>query len=134
MATIQIQKYTATVNGDTGASASTLVLRDAFGGITAATVTATAVDTTTYTGTVVTKSASFTAATDATDYLCDATSANITVTLPLASASPGVEYHFVKKDSSGHTVTLTGALGVSTLSTQYQGCRLFCDGSNWYGV
>ena len=131
-----MQISVATINqsrvADTVSTGLSLVLRDQNGGIDVNIVSATSVQTDTFVGTTSTQTSSFTAAA-ATHYLCDATSAAITVTLPSASAG-NVVYKFVKKDSSGNAVTLSGVSGTTSLSTQYQAVTVFNDGSTWYAV
>jgi hypothetical protein len=134
MSSGSIPLVNSTINYDTTARANTVATRDSQGGLTVATLTASELVTTGgMTGNVVTETASFTAG-SATDYLCDATSAAITVTLPLASANVGVVYWFTKKDSSANAITLTGVLGTGTLTSQYQHVRVFSDGTNWYSA
>ena len=125
---------TTTIQSDTNATNNTLVERDSAGGIYGKNVQGTTVTTT---GNLVvavsTQTASFTAGA-AVNYLVDCTAGAVTVTLPLASSSAGVEYSFIKKDSSGNAVTLSGVLGTGTISSQYGKVKVFCDGTNWYSV
>ena len=129
---IQIATTNQSRTADTSPVENSVVLRDANGGIEGNIVTATVLDTDSIKGTTSTQTSSFTAAA-ATHYLCDATSAAITVTLPSASAG-NVVYKFVKKDSSGNAVTLSGVSGTTSLSTQYQAVTVFNDGSTWFSV
>jgi hypothetical protein len=134
MSTNNIAIYSGSVISDTNATKNTLVQRDSSGGITGAIVYSTSLQTTgTFVGNVVTETASFTAGA-ATDYLCDCTSGAQTVTLPSASASAGMVYYFMKKDSSGNAVTISGVSGTGTISTQYVRLRIVSDGTNWYSA
>jgi hypothetical protein len=133
MATIDIAVVNTTTKGDTSATPSTLVYRDSQGGIAAATVQGSKLQTTgSFQGQPSAQTASFTAGA-ATDYFIDCTAGAVVVTLPLASASSGVVYTFTKTDASGNGFTLTGALGTSTTSTQYASIRTVSNGTNWFG-
>lgn len=82
------------------------------------------------------QTANFTAGTSNT-YFCNATSGNITATLP--AAADGQRYTFVKTDSSVNTVTIDGN-GSETingsltqvLSAQYDRLTIEAEGSVWY--
>ena len=72
--------------------------------------------------------------------LCDASSATVTITLPLANTAKGREYKIKKIDSSANACTITasgtdlidGSSSMS-LSSQYDYVTLISDGvSNWY--
>jgi hypothetical protein len=70
--------------------------------------------------------------------LCDATSNNITINLPAAPISKGLQYHVKKIDSTANTVTvdgngsqIDGELTV-LLGSKYQGISIVSDGNNWY--
>lgn len=71
--------------------------------------------------------------------IADSTSNNVTVTLPLASGSPGYRFYVKRKDNSGNTVTIArtssdtidGATS-QTLNQQYTSATVVSDGSNWY--
>ena len=132
MATNTIPLVSNVIVSDTAATGNSLVQRDGSGTITVATCTAAAVQTASYIGTPSTQTASFTAGA-ATDYFCDATAGTITVTLPLASASTGRVYNVVKKDSSTNGVTVTAAVGTTSIGSQYGHIRFVSDGSLWYG-
>ena len=135
MATKSIAVVTNTVTADDTASPSTVVLRDPSGNIAVknASVANLAIAGT-HAGTVIAQAASFTAGA-ATDYICDCTAAAITVTLPLASASTGVSYNFVKVDSvTGHALNFSGVSGVTSITAQWSKVRIFSDGTNWYSV
>ena len=130
---VAISTTTATAD-DAGATPGTLVMRDLAGGIAAGAIVGTALATSgTHAGTMVAKTASFTAAA-ATHYVCDATGGAITVTLPLASASTGIYYLFVKKDGTGNAITITGASGTATTSTQWASHKVFSDGTTWFSL
>lgn len=134
MATVSVATTTGVKTADTAANGNTIGLRDGNGGYAANIITGTNLVTTgNVTGAVSTQTSSFTAGA-ATDYLCDCTSGAQTVTLPSASTNVGVTYWFTKKDSSVNAVTLTGVLGTSTISTQYNHVRVFSDGTSWYGA
>lgn len=65
---------------------------------------------------------------------CDATSGNITMTLPTSSVSNGTFFTFVKTDASANTVTIAGTInGVTNyvLSTRYQAVKVVYTGSAW---
>lgn len=86
----------------------------------------------------VVKTASFTADTSKSLYLCNAASGAITATLPAAATSAGLTLRFKKTDNVNNVVldgnaseTIDGAT-TKTLSTQYQSCTIYCDGSNWH--
>ena len=77
-----------------------------------------------------------------TDYdvvLVDATTSNVTVTLPAASGAMHKIYTVKRLDGSGNTVSVTTP-GTETidggrpynLTAQYQFITIACDGSNWY--
>jgi len=63
---------------------------------------------------------------------CDATTANITITLPLASSSPITFFHIVKIDSGANTVTIAidstdtwyGDTASQTLASQWKSVTL----------
>jgi hypothetical protein len=64
--------------------------------------------------------------------LCDATSGNITITLPSAASSTRRIYVIKKIDSSANTVSFTADGGTITLSAQYEGKQIQSNGSNFY--
>jgi len=101
---------------------------------------------TTYTKGIVTDVETFTA-TDTLDdqnqvCLCNATTGNITLNLPVASSTPsGTQYQIKKIDSSSNTVIITPNSGAGdlidgsttyTLSNQWEGVIIVCDGGDWY--
>lgn len=86
-----------------------------------------------------TKTSNYTAAQTDFTLLCDATSGNITVTLPAAASNSGRIYVIKKIDASANTVTIDGNAsetidGATTvvLSAQYASKMIQCDGSNWF--
>lgn len=74
--------------------------------------------------------------------LCNATSGNITLNLPVASSSiAGTQYQIKKIDSSSNTVIITPNSGAGdlidgsatyTLSNQWEGAIIVCDGADWF--
>ena len=74
--------------------------------------------------------------------LCNATTGNITLNLPVASSTPvGTQYQIKKIDSSSNTVIITPNSGggdlidgstTYTLSNQWEGVIIVCDGGDWY--
>ena len=74
--------------------------------------------------------------------LCNATTGNITLNLPVASSTPsGTQYQIKKIDSSSNTVIITPNSGAGdlidgsttyTLSNQWEGVIIVCDGGDWY--
>lgn len=70
-------------------------------------------------------------------YLANATSGNITVSLPDADLVPGAVYTFKKTDSSGNYVRFQSSTsnidGASTLSTttRYVAYTVLSDGTSW---
>jgi len=101
---------------------------------------------TTYTKGIVTDVETFTA-TDTLDdqnqvCLCNATTGNITLNLPVASSTPsGTQYQIKKIDSSSNTVIITPNSGAGdlidgsatyTLSNQWEGAIIVCDGADWF--
>jgi hypothetical protein len=72
--------------------------------------------------------------------LADATSGNLTITLPNASSNKNKIYKIKKIDSSAFQVTVQGNStgqkidGDTTkeISYQYSALQLVCNGSNWY--
>lgn len=71
--------------------------------------------------------------------IADATSNNVTVTLPTASTVTGYRYYVKRKDGTANTVsvarsgsdTIDGATS-QTLTAQYTSVTVVSDGSNWY--
>ncbi len=64
--------------------------------------------------------------------LVDATSGNIVITLPTASANNGRIYIIKKIDSTTNSVSFTSAEGTQVLNTQWIGKQIQSNGSNWY--
>ena len=72
-------------------------------------------------------------------YLMDATSGNLTVTLPTANSAVGRDIDIKKIDSSANTVTIDGN-GSETIdgnsgiviSSQHNSLTMVSDGSNWF--
>jgi hypothetical protein len=71
--------------------------------------------------------------------IADASSNNVTITLPAASGSPGYRFYVKRKDASGNTVTIARSGGDTidgatshTLDLQYTSATVVSDGSNWY--
>lgn len=76
-----------------------------------------------------------------TDYLvaCDATSVGFTVTLPTVISARGMSLLLAKVDSTAHVVTVAGSgsetingANTQTVSAQWGGFQLYCDGTTWY--
>ena len=88
---------------------------------------------------IVTITASTTLTTSHTVVLCDATTGNITTTLPSSSGNSGRFYYIKKIDSSTNTVTVDGNANetidgdpTAVLEAQYESITPICDGSNWH--
>ncbi len=86
-----------------------------------------------------TQTTNYTITTSDTVVFADATSANVTITLPLASGTSGYRFYVKRIDGSAHTVTITrsgsdtidGAASF-TLDLQYTAVTLVSNGSAWY--
>lgn len=86
-----------------------------------------------------TVTASFTANNDYQLYLIDATTGNVTATLPPAAAYKNKTFMFKRIDASGNSVTLArsstntidGATSQS-MASQYDFYAVHSNGSNWY--
>ena len=97
-----------------------------------------AVNLTTDSRTVVTKTSGYTANTGE-DVLVTCSSADITITLPAASGNSGKTILVSKRDATAYNVivdgdsteTINGSL-THVISTQYDSFEYCCDGSNWY--
>jgi hypothetical protein len=71
--------------------------------------------------------------------IADATSNNVTITLPVASGLTGYRFYVKRKDATANTVsivrsgsdTIDGATS-QTLDAQYTSATVVSDGSNWY--
>ena len=78
-------------------------------------------------------------AVDGSTVLVDATSGNLTITLPAAADADERRYYIKKIDASGNTVTVEGN-GAETiddaanyvLTVQYQSVTVHCDGTEWW--
>lgn len=85
------------------------------------------------------KTADYTITANDTVILGDATSGNVTITLPLASIASGYRFCIKKSDSSANNViiarsgsdTIDGSTS-ATVSVQYVSLTVVSDGSNWY--
>jgi hypothetical protein len=71
--------------------------------------------------------------------IADATSNNVTITLPVASGVPGYRFYIKRKDGTANTVTITRSASDTidgatshTLDAQYTSATVVSDGSNWY--
>jgi len=73
---------------------------------------------------------------DATHHtvLCDATSGNITITLPTASTVSRRIYIIKKIDASANTVSFSTTDGSITLTTQFSGKQIQSNGTSYYVV
>ncbi len=74
-------------------------------------------------------------------YLCDASSAAVTVTLPMAGAYKGVRFYVKKLDSSANAVTIDGngsetidGSATQVITTQYICLTVMSDGTQWWIV
>jgi hypothetical protein len=71
--------------------------------------------------------------------IADATSNNVTITLPAASGVPGYRFYVKRKDGTANTVTIARSASDTidgatsqTLDAQYTSATVVSDGSNWY--
>ena len=142
----QLPLYSSTVQMTSAANANAVAQRDSSGNINFAQVVATilsasqgvkiayATKTTTYSIT----------GTDAVLFICDATSAAFTITLPAVAGVGNQVFIILKKDSSGNAVTVSTAgaediIVTGTAATTYSlSARGTClvvisDTVNWYG-
>lgn len=85
---------------------------------------------------VTSKTADYTATTSDTVILVDATSGDVTITLPTASS--GLHYYIKKTDSSGNKVVVDGNASetidgntTQDIISQYDTMEIVSDGSNW---
>lgn len=127
---------------DTAATANSVPQRDGTGGVLHTVVTASSGLVTQGTIAEQRKSITATQTVDATATAWFvAAAAAVVLTLPSAATCDGRRYSFLKTDASGFTVTITPA-GVETingaatkvLSTQFSGCTIQSDGTNWFIV
>lgn len=86
-----------------------------------------------------TKTTNYTITGNDTVIFADATSGNVTVTLPLASGLPGYRFYVKRIDGSGNTVTVQRTSSDTidgetshTLGVQYMSVTLVSNGSNWF--
>jgi hypothetical protein len=84
------------------------------------------------------KTSDYTLTTSDDKVAIDATSNNVTITLPAVSGNAGREYTVHRIDSSGNTATLTGN-GSETINdatdktlAQYDFIHVYCDGTEWW--
>lgn len=143
MAQDQLVAYNSQfVPTDTAATKNTVAKRDTNGGLTVNQSVCTSLDNTgsTFLGGA-NKTASFTADQTQTFYECDATSGAIVPTLPPAAASANQIFVFVKIDSSGNHVTVTGngselisGSNTQAITSQWGVIRVRCNaaGTAWY--
>ena len=88
--------------------------------------------------TLSTKTANHTATDSDYILLIDATSGNLTVTLPNVSSADSGKAYFVKKiDSSSNTVTISGDANIDgsaskVLSSQYDKTHIVTNNTQWY--
>lgn len=138
----QLIKFTGgVISSDSQATAGAVVERDSNGDTFQKAVNAATSLTTAGSLFLQGKSYSTTATLDATTTLakCNATSAAFTVTLPPAASSTNQVYAVVKTDASANAVTVKGngselinAANTTSLASQYNVARLWCDGTQWY--
>jgi hypothetical protein len=89
---------------------------------------------------IVTKTASYTAGVSDHTIICNNTSGNITITLPLAAGCTGRLYIIKKISAAGNNVTIQGNSGTEnidgvttkTLTNQYDTVLIQSDGTTWY--
>lgn len=89
--------------------------------------------------TVVTKTASYTATGAETVILCDATSGNVTISLPALASSAYRKYHVKKIDVSANTCIIDGSGSETidgsttfTISVQYRSIQVVNGTSGWF--
>jgi hypothetical protein len=136
----QIPTLAGIANSDTANNANTIVERDASGDIYCNKIRSSAgavISGASY-GSTSAKTASFSATDAAGTYICDATSAAITATLPAAAVSSGLILTFKKTDNAHNVVvdgnaseTIDGA-ATKTITTQYGFLTVQCNGTAWY--
>eukprot|EP01029_Cantina_marsupialis_P017243 TRINITY_DN3867_c0_g1_i1.p1 TRINITY_DN3867_c0_g1~~TRINITY_DN3867_c0_g1_i1.p1 ORF type:complete len:1663 (+),score=332.82 TRINITY_DN3867_c0_g1_i1:7805-12793(+) len=85
-----------------------------------------------------TKNADYTATANDETLLADATTANMTITLPSATGNTGLKITIKRIDTSsntlsisGNTATIDGQASV-TMNVAWQAYTFQCDGTNWY--
>jgi hypothetical protein len=86
-----------------------------------------------------TKTTNYTITGNDTVIFADATSGNVTITLPLASGLPGYRFYVKRIDDSANTVTIQRSSNDTidgetshTLDVQYMSVTLVSNGSAWY--
>lgn len=86
-----------------------------------------------------TKTSSYTIGSSDTVIFADATSDNVTITLPVASGLPGYRFYIKRIDGSGNTVTVQRSdsdtidgMTSFTLDLQYTALGVVSNGSAWY--
>lgn len=86
---------------------------------------------------ITTKTNNYTITSDDMVVLCNATSADITITLPNSSSASGYIFYIKRIDSSPNTVTVDGngsqTIDGQTTQTlnQYDSIQIVSDGTNW---
>lgn len=68
-------------------------------------------------------------------FIVDATSGEVSLTLPNANTKENIIYTFIKKDSSNNNVILVGTVDGQTdltITDQYTSIRIFSDGTEWF--
>jgi hypothetical protein len=87
---------------------------------------------------VLTKTANYTATSADDVIIVDAASGNVTITLPAAASSTGLELTIKRIDASGNTMTIDGnaseTIDDSTTQalSQYDVLTMVCDGAEWW--
>lgn len=90
-------------------------------------------------GAIVTKNANYSATTSDETILANASTGNVTITLPTASGNTGKTYIVKKIDSSANSVIIAttsaqtiDGITTRTFTSQYTGAQVQTDGSNWF--
>lgn len=90
---------------------------------------------------VVSKTTSYVATSSDTVILCDATSGNITITLPAVSGLSGKVFYIKKINSNANSVTIDGNSSetidgdlTQIITVQYDSVTIVCNGTAWYVV
>ena len=88
---------------------------------------------------VVLKTTNYTATVNDYFIKADATTGNMTITLPVVSGNSGLLLNIKKIDNSVNTVTVDGngsetidEATTQVLSTQYDSVSIYCDGIEWW--
>jgi hypothetical protein len=133
----------ASIQADPAATPSTIVQRDAAGGVVGTLVQGSEVKTTGCRTNPAppTKTALFTADATAVSYICDATAGSYNATLPPAATCPGRVYFFLRSNSGANVPTVKGngaelinAANTYALSAQWKWVRVESDGTQWWGM